>query len=161
MTINTKTSIQTMRTSKILLLLLILTCSLPGGAREGATVVVKERMDYMKSIGNAAKDMGDIFKGRQPFDIEIIRRHTVLIAKESPRLTEFFPEGSLLEPSEAKPEIWSKWERFKELADGMTRESRELEKIALSGDQAAIRSQFSRLARACKNCHKEFREKKK
>ena len=37
-------------------------------------------------------------------------------------------------------------------------QANELQKVAATGDQAAIKAQFGELGKACKSCHDKYRE---
>ncbi|MCT4656001.1 MAG: cytochrome c [Cohaesibacter sp.] len=87
-------------------------------AHGGATGVVKERMDAMGMMGDAVKALKDMMQGKTALNAEIVRKQAAIIQKHSGEaLTKTFPEGSLDKPTEAKPEIWTDWERFTALAN--------------------------------------------
>lgn len=84
----------------------------------GATGVVKERMELMKSIGDATKSLAEIMKGSVPYDAAKVKQLAATIEGHGGKaMTVMFPENTLDHPSEAVPAIWSDWERFSELAD--------------------------------------------
>lgn len=86
-------------------------------AHEGATGVVKERMDAMKSMGEAIKQIKPMMTGEAAYDAEAIRAAAEAIAAEAGgAMTGKFPEGSNAHPSEADPKLWDEWARFEEMA---------------------------------------------
>lgn len=86
-------------------------------AHGGATGVVKERMELMESMGDAVKALAAMFRGKEPYDAERVRRLAGSIeAHGAEAMTKLFPEGSLDHPSEALPAIWKEWPRFEALA---------------------------------------------
>lgn len=90
-------------------------------AHTGATGVVKERMDLMKSIGDSMKALTDMMRGKQSYDAKRVRELSGRIGEHGgEKMTELFPEGSLEMPSEALPAIWSDWDRFSALAEQLT-----------------------------------------
>lgn len=92
-----------------------------GAAHVGATGVVEERMDLMKSVGDAMKELTAMMRGRQPYDTDRVRDLAGEIADHGGRsVTDLFPEGSLDHPTEALPAIWSDWDRFSDLAGRMS-----------------------------------------
>ena len=87
-------------------------------AHSGATGVVKERMDAMKSMGDAIKRIKPMMSGEAAYNADVVRQAAQRIATEAGEaMTRKFPEGSTDHPSEALPRTWQEWERFKALAD--------------------------------------------
>ncbi len=86
-------------------------------AHGGATGVVKERMELMKSLGDTMKNMKAMFQNKSPYDAGEIRKAAKIIRSLSgEKITKLFPEGSLDKPSEALPSIWNNWDHFKSLS---------------------------------------------
>ena len=56
-----------------------------------------------------------------------------------------------------KPEYFEQPNKVRELALAMAKEGNELVAVAASGDAAAVKAQFGKAGKACKNCHDEFR----
>ncbi len=97
--------------------------ALPAGplAHTGATGIVKERMELMKSVGAAMKILAKMFKGEEAYDAEAVRKAATQIQGHGGEtMTKLFPEGSLDKPTEALPTIWEDWERFELLAAQLT-----------------------------------------
>jgi cytochrome c556 len=61
--------------------------------------------------------------------------------------------------SRLKPEFFSKQDDVKKVAIAFNKEANELQKVAASGDVAAIKVQFGKLGETCKSCHDDFRVK--
>ncbi|MCR9139010.1 MAG: cytochrome c [Alphaproteobacteria bacterium] len=86
-------------------------------AHGGATGIVKERMDAMSVMSKAAKTMSSMMRGLIAYDADIVRSAAAEIQVHAgTAMTQLFPAGSDGMPSEARPEIWSDWDRFSELA---------------------------------------------
>jgi len=58
-----------------------------------------------------------------------------------------------------KPEFFSEPEQVREKADAFKKESVAMVKAAQSGDLDQMKGQFDSLFKACKACHKKYREK--
>jgi len=56
-----------------------------------------------------------------------------------------------------KPEFFQQQDKVKELAMAYIKEANELQKIAASGDAAAVKLQFGKTGEACKACHDKYR----
>lgn len=151
------------RTSLMALpLLLIAAAALAHG---GATGIVKERMDQMGAVSKAMKAIGAMLKGAESYDAERVRTLANEIGEMGgERLVALFPENSLDPPTEARPEIWSDWERFERQANEMQDAARALAGAADGprGDTspASPDQMFRTLGGTCKACHESFRIKK-
>jgi cytochrome c556 len=82
-------------------------------AHDGATGIVKERMDFfsrskehMKAIRTHIQD--------ENFDKTLHRAEE--IKDWAARIPDYFPEGSVGKPSDADPRIWSDFDGFKNAA---------------------------------------------
>ena len=101
---------------------LALSLSATAVAHDGATGVVKQRMDRMAAIGDANKALRAIFAGEASYDTNAVAEHAQTIRGHSGEaITSLFPEGSLHGPTEAKPEIWDEWDEFVSLANRLRR----------------------------------------
>lgn len=134
-------------------------------AHKGATGVVKERMDQMGEIAKSMKAMGAMFKGAAPYDADTVAELSRKIAGfGGERLTAVFPTDSLQHPSEARPTVWSDWDRFSDLAEKMTVAANALAEGADNERDATAANSpdalFRELATTCKSCHQDFRIKK-
>src|SRR3990170_8838232 len=88
-------------------------------AHEDATGVVKERMDLMETQKDAMKVIGEMAKGKTPFDAAAATKAAGDINATAKKIPELFPEGSGGGKSEALPAVWEKWDRFKANADDL------------------------------------------
>lgn len=126
-------------------------------AHSGATGVVKERMDGMKEMSDAAKAIGAVKAGAIPFSFETLNLAGREIAKHGVAARSQFPEGSLTGPSEALPLIWSDRARFDLLMHQMIDAAEQL-KVSADRDESMVL--VDRIGATCKDCHATFRKKK-
>lgn len=99
---------------------------------QGASGVVKQRMELMDSIGKATKSMAPYFTAEKPFDAAAVAAAAKTIANETDiDLHRYFPKDSLDMPSEALPAIWERWDRFQTLFEEMKAQA---EAIAASAE---------------------------
>jgi cytochrome c556 len=130
-------------------------------AHNGATGIVKERMELMKGIGDQMKVMGAMAKGKRPYEQSAFVEGAQTALDGAPKITSMFPEGSLSEKSEALPSIWEKWAEFEQSAKDLETESAKLLEVASGdADQKAVLAQFVKMGKTCRGCHQDFREKK-
>jgi cytochrome c556 len=126
-------------------------------AHIGATGVVLERMEAMKSIASAVKAI----KGQLTSDnysSTVVSENAALIeAHAGKAFTKLFPKGSEGAPSEASPVIWEDWAGFEKVADDLKERAGILK--GLASDQASLKEPFTNMLKTCGACHKKFREK--
>ena len=134
------------------------------GAHNGATGLVKERMDSMKSISRAGKALSGMAKGKQDFDPQVARTLALKMRTHALRIPELFPStqhSQMGMGTEASPAIWERWLEFEGLAQQLADTSGDLASSAENADIAEFQDRFTDVAKTCKSCHKSFRVKKK
>ena len=120
-------------------------------AHQGATGIVKERMDAMSSIGQATKQIKQALQ--EPRDGAAIRRAAHAIASQSgTAMIRLFPKGSDQHPTKAKPAVWSNAADFADLANRLKDRA-----DALSAQPTM--ANFKQMTAVCGACHKQFRAK--
>jgi cytochrome c556 len=62
-------------------------------------------------------------------------------------------KGTGWKSTRLKPEYFEKQAEVKEIDTTFIKEANELQKVAASGDVAAIKAQFGKVGAACKSCH--------
>ena len=145
----------------VMMMLLGLGSSLNVSAHDGATGVVKQRMDAMSDMGDAMKAMASMVKGKQAFEPELFIQSGETIASHSDMMPKLFPAGSMQGNSEALPAIWQQWDDFVSLGHRTKTDAEELVKMAQHGlELRPLTKQFVKLASDCKACHKDYRKKK-
>jgi len=79
-------------------------------------------------------------------------------AKQLPAM---FPEGTALEGSGAKPEVWSDRAAFEAAAAEYVAATDGLVSASASGDYAIFAERWAAVGRACKACHDRFRAERR
>ena len=125
-------------------------------AHEGATGVVKERMDLMKGQAKQMKLIGDMAKGKKKFDAAKAAAAAHDLGATTKKIPDLFPEGSNKHPSEALDAVWKEWDRFKGDAHDAEAAANALES-ALQASGQDWRAAFKKMTDACKACHESFR----
>ncbi len=128
-------------------------------AHKGATGVVKERMDLMDSQKDAMKILGLMAKGKTPFDVAKAAAAAKDIETTAAKIPELFPKGSSGGHSEAKPEVWTKWDEFTGDAEALQAAAKTLATV-LDAGSPDWKADFQKVTDACKTCHKTFRAEK-
>ncbi|WP_152630737.1 cytochrome c [Thalassospira sp. HJ] len=139
---------------------LSMTVSIAAIAHEGATGVVKERMDGMKAIGQQVKIMVPMLKGALPYDPAQVAKSAAIIESHSGEtFTALFPEGSNEKPSEALSDIWDDWSKFTDLANELNSTAGNLKTVAENnGSEDEFKAALGQMMRTCKACHSDFKE---
>lgn len=128
-------------------------------AHKGATGIVKQRMDAMKSMADATKAVkAELGKGAG-YDAAVVIFHAGAIETHAGQdLVALYPKGSDGHPSEAKPKIWSEPAAFATAAETLKLRAQALAAAAKSGTPP--NAEFKALLQACAACHKSFRVKR-
>jgi cytochrome c556 len=71
----------------------------------------------------------------------------------------FGPNTELVTDTRALPALFKNEAKVRELAEKMQQEVAKLNAVAKTGDVTAIRTQFGVTAKACDNCHDDYRAK--
>ena len=127
----------------------LLALSHPVWAHTGATGIVKQRMDLMKSIGQSMKMLTEMMRGKRPYDKALAVKLATSLSEHSKKIDKaMFPQGSNKPPSEALPIIWEDWAGFEKIAKDLEAQSAELANAAANGTQTgspqAISSRWPR-----------------
>ncbi len=122
--------------------------------------VVRQRIDLMKSIGEAMKVMAPMFNGQTELRIDVVAAEATRLHRESGQFLALFPAGSLTPPSRAQPEVWSYWPEFEKRARALESHGADLAAAAERRDGATAAGAFLALTRTCSECHRYFRAKK-
>ena len=103
--------------------------------------------------------IGAMAKGQRPYDqAEAVKRaEAVAFASHLP--WEAFGPGTDTGDTRALPAIWQQGDKFKAAQERLESETAKLVQAAKSGDAGQLKSQFGATAKACANCHDDFRKK--
>jgi cytochrome c556 len=137
-------------------------------AHEGATGIVKERMEAMSNLGAAMKSLSKIVKGRVAYDAVMYQKLTDQLERHGgANLTKLFPKGSLDKPTAAIPEIWQDWNKFNSFAKSLSQRAKEMSMIAQNKSIQpenridAMTKAYKNVGKICSACHRDFRKEKK
>lgn len=100
-------------------------------AHGNATGIVGERMMGMMMLGEQVKLLTPILAADAAADPAAVAKAAEMIEMHAgPAMTKLFPEGSIEGPSEARPEIWARWEEFSGYASRLAQLGTELRSAA-------------------------------
>jgi len=131
-------------------------------ADEEDIAAVNRAVEYRQAIMNILnwnmRVMGAMMKNQLPYDKKTFARLAKdLDATANLDLLSGFPKGSVNEDSDAKHAIWHNVEDFEQKYYKFQSAADDVSKVAESGDEAKIKPVFFELAKACKACHKAYK----
>jgi cytochrome c556 len=90
-------------------------------------------------------------------DMETISTEAKAIADWAKVMHEFFPDGSDMGDTKARPAIWENWDDFLAKATANQDAALTLAELAAAGDQDALPGAFGALSKTCGDCHKLYK----
>jgi len=120
------------------------------------------RIAEMKKLGANMGAIAKVAKGEMAYDAKL-NDNARAIAAIAGNMGKLFPEGSGVESSRAKPEIWDpkNKEKFEMNILNLQKASINLVVAVESGQQSEIGAALKEAGGACGACHKQFRKPKK
>jgi cytochrome c556 len=116
--------------------------------------VISDRKAGFKSTGKSLKAIRTAISEN---DTATIAANAEKIAAWFAVVPDHFPEGSGEGDTDARPEIWTDWDRFTGIAASAEAAALDLAKQANAGNSGDIEAGFRNLAGTCKTCHQSFR----
>jgi cytochrome c556 len=125
-------------------------------AHQGATGIVKERMDAFKASQTHLKSA---VKAAKADNFDETQKLARLLADWGTKMPDFFPAGSDIMPSEAAPTIWSDMEGFKRAATQFADAANQLAAASAARNKEAVFASIKQVGASCKSCHRVYRQK--
>jgi cytochrome c556 len=117
--------------------------------------IVADRQRLMKLMGASWADAQAKFRAG---NVEALAVNAETMAVLSMHIPALFPQGSLNEKSNAKPEIWQRWADFEAAAKNTQGLAERLRDTAKTKDAAATEALVKEFGpKACGACHTPFR----
>ena len=117
---------------------------------------VKERMMLMKEMANNTKTIGQMLKGKTPFDANEAKLALERLSSLSLETPKVFKINASDPKSEARPAIWDEFDEFTRLSKDLAETS-----LVLAGSINSIedlRPALKGVSSGCKACHRQYRE---
>ncbi|MCV6577143.1 MAG: cytochrome c, partial [Cohaesibacter sp.] len=108
-------------------------------------------------IKTAMKTLDDMAKGRVPFAKEKARKAAFSIEYQAVLTPDLFREAASDPKSEARPEIWERFEDFVQKSEQMKAAAQHAAQNI--NDIASIRASLVKMGKTCKACHSDYRQK--
>jgi cytochrome c556 len=117
---------------------------------------VKERQQIMSSLWpNYYRDMSRVARGESK-DMAAIPAKAAQASETLKKLAPLFAAGTgrdAVPETRAKPEVWTQKAEFDAAISAMITETNAVGEAAKSGNVAAVKAQYAKLAQACGGCH--------
>ena len=142
---------------KLILILFLISFPFFSYSNDGATGIIKERMDKFQESKNL---MRTINKSLNDNNFDIIRQSAEKLNKWAIEMHKYFQKGSEASSSnksQASEDIWSDPEGFKKAIKRFGKASAKLIKISQNKNIDNTVSSFREVAASCKGCHQQFR----
>ena len=121
---------------------------------------IKYRQGIMQAQGWNLGVLGAMAKGDRPYDKALATRSATQLDQLVYMAWDGFTPGSDQgAPTKAKPEIWNEQAKFKQLQEAVQAETPKLVAAAKTGELSELRRAIGPVAKACDNCHDDFRSK--
>lgn len=111
------------------------------------------RHDLMKGFGAAAKTLGGMAGDKIPYDAAAAEAAKAALVTGSAEIGAKFEVNAVDADSEAKPEVWTNWEKFLANAKALNEAATALD----TSSAASIGPGMGEVGRMCKDCHTTFR----
>ncbi|MEP3275856.1 MAG: cytochrome c [Stappiaceae bacterium] len=128
---------------------------------DGATGIIKVRMNEMEQLGSQMNTLAKMAKGEIPVNAKQITASATEMVRIADNIPDLFPPNSLEKPSEATATIWSNWPNFKIEAASLSVLASQLGADAGTlSTPKDLQNQLAAIGKTCKTCHKAYRIKK-
>lgn len=132
----------------------------PGGGAQDQTGAIKERQALMKKQAEDLKVIQSYVTGETSRETAIAKANELLTLP--PRIAGLFPPGTsnveFPKATHAKPEIWQRWDRFKQVPIALGRAEQQLAEAVKSGRKQNVLDELDNVGRTgCGACHTYFR----
>ena len=117
---------------------------------------VKERMMLMKEMANNTKTIGQMLKGKTPFDANEAKLALERLSSLSLETPKVFEVNATDPKSEAKTAIWDEFDKFTKLSQELAEATEVL--AGSVGTINDLRPALKRVSLGCKACHSKYRE---
>lgn len=144
-----------MKTRKIIVASASILIGTTALAHQGATGIVRERMDLMLDIGAQMKTVSQMLRGQVTYDADAAQAAMMQIQTHASVLPDMFPKGSGAMLSEASPAIWEDPTGFNAIFTELASAANAA--AAAASDPAELAVAFGRVAKTCTSCHEGYR----
>ncbi|MEM8728626.1 MAG: cytochrome c [Pseudomonadota bacterium] len=125
-------------------------------AADASNPTVQARKEAMRAIGADTKTLGDMAKGKIPFDATVAQAAASNMASQAAEIPALFEAQEDDPVSKAKAEIWDNWEDF--VSKGEALEIAATNAASSITDQASLGPALQSIGGSCNSCHTPYQE---
>lgn len=119
---------------------------------------IKYRKASFQLIRHNMMDLGDMIRGKVPYDTaRVQKRANALAALTTLPWEAFTVPGADKASGDAKADIWANLQDFNSRGDKLQQDATQLNIAATKADQAAVKAAFAAFAKNCKACHDKYK----
>lgn len=122
-------------------------------ASANADVITERKENFRANV----KSLKLIQPAMEQGDMETISKEAESIASWAKAMPEFFPQGSDMGNTKARPEIWENWDDFLAKSAANREAAETLAELAAAGNDEALFGAFGALSKTCGDCHKLYK----
>jgi len=131
----------------------------PAKSMKHAKGATELRQSIFKLLGNNMGKLGAMAKGRIPFDAGVVETNAKRIHQLSLMIADYHKTDTsgFKVQTEALSEIWTKPKVFSESTEKLTLAAMNLQKLAVTKDESAIKGAIGNVGKSCGGCHDVFK----
>ena len=133
--------------------------TLEAAAQARPAALVKQRQAVMTLHGKYFYSLRPMADGKAPYDAAIFARNAAFLEVLSKMPWDGFTPATAGEKSATLPEAYSDAAKFKAAADNYQAEAAKFAAATTGGNEQAVKTAYSAVAKACDTCHDSFRAK--
>lgn len=124
-------------------------------------LAAKYRQNTFQMAKHHFGPMAGMVKGKIDFNKDVFAKNADALALIGQLTSNGFDVEGIAKKSRAKKEIWENKAEFNKVVAAFEENTQALSEAAKSGDLDTIKPAFAKVADTCKQCHNDYREKKK
>ena len=123
-------------------------------------MLVKQRQAAMTLQGKYFGPLGGMAQGKVPYDAKVVARNAGYLEALSHMPWDGFAPSTKDVKSTALPAVFTNTAKFKEAQDSFHAAVAKLVTASKGGDEETVKAAIKGVAKACGDCHENFREKR-
>lgn len=124
-------------------------------------LAAKYRQNTFQMVKHHFGPMAGMVKGKIDYNKDVFAKNADALALLGQLTSNGFDVEGTAKKSRAKKGIWENKAEFNKVVAAFEENTQALSEAAKSGELDTIKPVFAKVADTCKQCHKEYREKKK
>lgn len=118
------------------------------------------RQSVFSLLGSNMGPLGGMAKGKIEFNEEAIKKHSLRINQLSHMIADYTrtDTSSFKTKTEALDKVWQQRAEFEKRIKDLNKSSKNLLKVAETGDQGAIKKAIGGVGKTCGGCHDNFKK---